>query len=62
MRWVYEPVHHLALRHWHHVNTVWLHLSDSVWILMVNVTSKEVVHGSAVEALSLRYWAVLVSE
>lgn len=44
------------------MDTIWLHLSDAIWVLVVNVTSKEVVHGSAVQTLGLRHWAILVSK
>jgi hypothetical protein len=56
------PVHHLALLHGHHVDTIGLHLSDAIWVLVVNIASKEVVHGSTMQTLSLRYWAILVSK
>lgn len=60
--WVYEPVHHLALLHGHHVDTIRLHLSDTVWILMVDVAAEEVIHGSAMQTLSLRYGTVFMSK
>jgi len=55
------PVHHLALLHRHHVYAVGLHLGDAIWVLMANIAAEEVVHSGAMEALSLRHWAVLVS-
>lgn len=58
----YEPVHHLALHRLHHVHAVWLQLGDAIWILVVEVAAEEVVHCSAMQALSLGHWAVLVSE
>ena len=63
-RWDYEPVHHLLARlHGHaHVDTIGLHLRNAIWVLMVDVTPQEVVHGGAVEALRLRYGAVLVGQ
>jgi hypothetical protein len=30
------------------MDTIGLHLSDAVWVLMVDVTSEEIVHGSTV--------------
>ena len=60
--WLYEPVHHLPLLHRHHVDTIRLHLSDAIWILVADVTAEEVVHGGAVETLCLGYWAVLVGK
>lgn len=48
------PVHHLALhRHPHMVNAIVLQLSDAIWILMVDITSKEVVHGVTMKTLCL---------
>jgi hypothetical protein len=50
------------LLHRHHVDTIRLQLSDAVWVLVVDVTSKEVVHGSPMQALGLCDWTVLVGE
>jgi hypothetical protein len=62
--WVYEPVHHLALlhRHAHVVDAVVLQLSDAIRILMADVAAKEVIHGSAMQTLSLRDRTFLVGE
>jgi hypothetical protein len=60
--WVYEPIHHLAGLHWHHVDTIWLQLCNAVGILVVHVTAKEIVHGSTVETLGLGHWTFLVCE
>ena len=57
------PVHHLALhRHPHVVNAIVLQLSDAIWILMVDIASKEVIHGVPMKTLSLRYRAVFVGK
>lgn len=44
------------------MDAVVLQLGDAIWVLMAHVAAKEVVHGVAVKALSLRDGAVLVSE
>jgi len=41
------PVHHLALLHRHHVDAIGLQLSDAIWVLMADVASEEVIHGSS---------------
>jgi hypothetical protein len=53
--WVYEPVHHLALLHWHAhvVDAVVLQLSDAIRILVADVAAEKVIHGSAMQTLSL---------
>lgn len=45
-----------------HVNAIGLQLSYPVGILVVDIASQKVVHGSTVEPLSLRYRAFLVSK
>jgi len=54
------PVHHLVLHGLHHVNTIRLELRDSVWVLMVQIAAKEVVHSGTMKTLSLRDGAVFV--
>jgi hypothetical protein len=61
-RRLYEPIHHLAWHHGLHVDTIRLQLCNAIWVLVVEVATKKVVHGSSMESLSLRYGAVLVCE
>lgn len=37
-------------------------MGDAIWVLVVDITSKEVVHSCTVQALSLRYRAVLMGK